>query len=215
MPERTRLLRPSLWADAATATLSAEAFRLYIGLAMLSDDAGMLLWRPATIAAYVYRYWAPTRRERLFAKVAAELIAAGLLETMECRCAFMPFLARDFRVSGGNQATTIETYHLGHVPPDAADDDHPTDKSGLIHTNADKSRSGSVSASASGSGSGSVRHDDPSRTDERPTTAQPCVGCGKPIDLHHDDGVRQTPDGPVHDYPCRDALAAGARRADR
>ena len=49
MPERTRILRPSLWVDATTGTLSDNAFRLCLGLNTCCDDEGWLPWRPPTL----------------------------------------------------------------------------------------------------------------------------------------------------------------------
>ena len=87
MPERTRILRPSLWIDATTATLPDVAFRLYLGLATCADDEGWLLWRPATLGAHLFRYLAPDERAPLLDSGSTALREAGLLIVHDCGCA--------------------------------------------------------------------------------------------------------------------------------
>ena len=116
MPERTRILRPSLWIDPATAELPAEAFRLYLGLATCCDDTGWLLWRPDTLAAQLYRYAGIARRQRTLRDAAAKLTAAGLLTVHECGCAELPYMVRDLRVAGGNHTARVREWHtVTHV----------------------------------------------------------------------------------------------------
>jgi hypothetical protein len=131
MPNRTRVLRPSLWIDASTGGLSAEAFRLYLGLATVADDAGYLLWRPDTLAAHFYRFLWPDEREATLKNAAIEILRAGLLEIYDCECIHLPYLKRDLGVHGGNHTFTVEEYHRAHVS---------TDKSVLISEHAPRQK---------------------------------------------------------------------------
>jgi hypothetical protein len=143
MPARTRILRPFLWVDATVAKLSDSAFRLYLGLTTCADDEGWLLWQPSTLSANLYRFRPVGRREAALEKGATELAAAGLLVVLDCGCAYLPYLHRDFRVSGGTHADTIRRFHLFHPSPDE-----------YVHVRtspAPVSVSGSVSDSASSS----------------------------------------------------------------
>ena len=107
MPERTRILRPSLWIDEATGSLAAEVFRLYLGLTTCADDAGWLPWKAGTLAAHLYRYESAKRRERLLGDGAVKLVDAGLLVLHACGCAELPYFARDFRQAGGNHSEAV------------------------------------------------------------------------------------------------------------
>jgi hypothetical protein len=51
-------------------------------------------------------------------KGATEMTAAGLLEVRDCGCALLPYLHRDFRVTGGTQAYTIRDFHRSHPATD-------------------------------------------------------------------------------------------------
>lgn len=142
MPERTRILRPSLWSDSATATLSADSFRNYLGLATHADDDGWTLWRSETLAALLLPYQPVRRRERLMAQTRSDLIAAGLLIVYPCGCAFIPFMWRDFRQTGGNHSSAVAEYHRLHAKPDESV----------------QVRTSPASASGSGSGSDTASH---------------------------------------------------------
>lgn len=118
MPERTRILRPALWVDSTSARLHPESFRIYLGLATCCDDDGWTLWRPDTLAAHLLRYQSVGRRLGMLAKAQAELVAAGLLDIRDCGCAYLPYLWRDFRQTGGNHSTTVADFHRSHASPD-------------------------------------------------------------------------------------------------
>lgn len=201
MPERTRILRPSLWIDATTATMTDSAFRAYLGIATCADDDGWLLWRPPTLAAHLLRYLAPARRTRLLAKATDELREAGLLMVHDCGCAFLPYLARDLRVTGGSHASTVREYHESHTATDVSVQVSPSPASG----------SGSESGSGSSSGSVPGPVSEPGSLEQPPARLNGggCCICHQRID-DADPGVRMTPSGLVHDE-CRDALIAGAR----
>ena len=179
MPVRTRVLRPALWVDPATATLSAEAFRIYLGLATCTDDNGWLLWRPQTLAAQLLRFQPVARRERRLAQAMSELVAAGLLVVHPCGCAFLTYLWRDFRQSSGNHTTVVADFHASHTSTDEyvqggtspAPSSSSSSDSGLSSPSASSSHSGSSSASGSGSTS-SLRATStkPRSSDGQPTT---------------------------------------------
>ena len=164
MPERTRILRPALWSEAATATLSAESFRIYVGLTTCADDDGWTLWRPATLAAHLLPYQPVVRRERLMEKARADLVAAGLLVVHPCGCAFLRYLWRDFRVSGGNHSSAVAEYHRLHTSPDESVQVRTSPAS--VSASASGSETASHSVSASGSRSGPTPSGDVQRNKE-------------------------------------------------
>jgi len=149
-PERTRILRPSLWSAAATATLSADSFRNYLGLATHADDDGWTLWRPETLAALLLPYQPVRRRERLMAQTRSDLIAAGLLIVHPCGCAFIPYMWRDFRQTGGNHSSAVAEYHRLHASPDESV--HVSTSPASVSVSVSGSESESASPSVSGSG---------------------------------------------------------------
>ena len=172
MPERTRILRPSFWSDAVPGQLSDAEFRLYLGLATCADDEGWTLWRPATLAAHLYRFQSVKRRERQLELNANGLVEAGLLEFHPCGCAFLPFHYRDFRQKGGNHSNAVRDFHVEHVGPD---------ESVQVSTGpASESVSGSVEGkeAVSGTESGSAAVSDlganPARDALGPTQATHC-----------------------------------------
>jgi len=164
MPERTRILRPSLWSEAATAALSADSFRNYLGLATHADDDGWTLWRPETLAALLLPYQPVRRRERLMAQTRSDLIAAGLLIVHPCGCAFIPYMWRDFRQTGGNHSSAVAEYGRLHASPDESVQvsTSPASVSVSVSESVSDRASDSVSDSevASGSGSGSTPSSD-------------------------------------------------------
>jgi len=155
MPERVRLIRPAMWSEAPTATLSAESFRIYLGLATRTDDGCWTLWRLGTLAALLLPYQSVRRRERLVEKAEADLIAAGLLIVYPCGCAYLPFMWRDFRQAGGNHSYAVTDYHRRHASPDESV------QPGTSPASVSVSGSGSVSGSASGSVSERSSHSVP------------------------------------------------------
>lgn len=181
MPSRTRLVRPDHWRDEATGRLSPDARDAYLGLSTISDDEGWLLWRPATIAAGLYPYQSPARRERDLARRAEILGTAGLLELHDCGCAHLPRMKRDLAVRGGEKSTAIEEFHAEHLSDD-----------GLLRSPTSRdSGSASFSEPASPSSSGSdsalppialVRTAEP--TVGSAPTPMACDRCHEPIDDH-------------------------------
>ena len=200
-PSRVRVIRPQFYRSSLTGSLPPDVRDLLIGLATVADDEGWLLWSVVELATTIYPYASPKRRAADLERRAARLIDSGLLTIEECGCAHLPTLKEHHGLKSGRQTTPVWTWHQQHA-----------EGRGIPRHAAERPVTGSSSVKGSSSGS-VVAGDTTDGNDERPTTTgQPCVGCGKPIDLHADDGVRQTPDGPVHNE-CRDALLAGARRA--
>lgn len=144
MPARTRILRPSLWVDARTAQLSPETFRTYLGLTTCADDEGWLLWRSATLAAHLLRYVAVGRRAAAILRAENELTKAGLLVVHSCGCAALPYLARDFAIKGGSQASTVFRFHVSHQSPDVSVQERTSPAPGLTSVHASVSSPGST-----------------------------------------------------------------------
>jgi len=159
MPERVRLIRPAMWSEAPTATLSAESFRIYLGLATRTDDGCWTLWRLGTLAALLLPYQSVRRRERLVEKAEADLIAAGLLIVYPCGCAYLPFMWRDFRQAGGNHSYAVTDYHRRHASPDESVQPSTSPASvsgsGSVSGSVSDRASHAVPGSEAGTGSGS------------------------------------------------------------
>jgi hypothetical protein len=136
---RTRLLRPEFWADAKMADLPESARLTYMGLWGLADDDGYLVWQPRDIAAELYRFETPRRRETKVERNLAVLVEAGRVVVLPCgRHALIPSLPRH-RVKGGN---TSDQHHKAHTSTCS------------VHTGTYKSASVLVSVSESVSVSG-------------------------------------------------------------
>lgn len=199
LPERTRIVRPSLWTDEATGRLTPEARDLYLGLATRADDEGWLLWRPATLGAHLLSYLPIPRRGRVLERGQAALTAAGLLIVNACGCALLPYLKRDLRVSGGMHSDTILRHHLAHS----------TDVSGCIRIH-----HASDSDSASDSVSVSVAIDDTDVADNE-TTARPWSTFRNPPGYGIDRSDKTPPEGrPEAPTVRRPTRRPPARRAD-
>jgi hypothetical protein len=145
-----------------TGTLAPATLLAYLGLATRADDAGFLVWRPAALAAGVMPYVNPRRRQRDLERIAVELIGAGLLRLLDCRCAELPRMVRDLAIKGGSKSTAVRDWHLAHVPPDSSVEVQlPTAESvsSSGSSSSSESESGPLSgpASANGSGAGSGR----------------------------------------------------------
>jgi hypothetical protein len=110
---RTRLIRPTFWADATVASLPVPARLTFMGLWGLSDDDGYFDWRPAEIAAELYRY-APTKaRVRAVEDHLTRLAEAGPIQQLDCgrhgRIASMP----NHRIQSGRHSFPTREHHLG------------------------------------------------------------------------------------------------------
>lgn len=139
---RTRLLRPEFWADSRMADLPAECRLTYMGLWCLADDDGYFIWSVRDIAAELYRYESPKRRESKVERHIADLLTADRIKRLECLVhGLIPSLPR-YRIKGGTQTTSIHRVHT---------------ESCLVRTSTDRSLSvsGSLTDTLTGSSSGS------------------------------------------------------------
>lgn len=141
---RTRLLRPEFWSDSRMADLPYGTRLTYMGLWSLADDDGYLRWELRDIAAELYRFESPRKRETRVEQQLAELVAAGRVQVLPCgRHALIASIPK-YRVKGGNQTFQHHKVHTDECS---------------VRTSTDKSLSVSVTESGSSSVSftGSVR----------------------------------------------------------
>lgn len=149
---RTRLIRPEFWADSRMADFPEGTRLTYIGLWCLADDDGYLAWSVRDIAAELFRYDSPRRRERRVEQHLAVIVASERVRVLDCGIhAIIPSLPRH-RVKGGNLS---DQHHRSHTSTCS------------VHTSTDKypsvlvSVSGSSSVSDTGSGPSADGSKDP------------------------------------------------------
>jgi hypothetical protein len=141
---RTRLIRPEFWADSRMADLTGETRLTYIGLWCLADDDGYLRWSVRDIAAELYRYESPRRRERRVDQHLAAIVASERVAVLACGIhGLIPSLVRH-RVKGGNLSNQHHQSHTSTCQVRTSPDKYP---SVLV------SESGSVSSPAGELGS--------------------------------------------------------------
>lgn len=88
---RIRQVKPGLWKSARLHRgLRADDRQTLIGLAMLADDDGYLIWKPEDIVCQLDPYRSPRRRWREFMESADRLLKAGQLVTLACGHACLP-----------------------------------------------------------------------------------------------------------------------------
>lgn len=108
---RTRLIRPSFFADERMARLTDRVRMFYIGLWTQADDAGYFDWSPSEIGAELYRYMAHGRRTKIVAECLAVLVEAGRVVHLDCiEHGLVPTIP-DHRIKGGEQLFTIRRRH--------------------------------------------------------------------------------------------------------
>lgn len=119
---RTRLIRPEFFSDGLMARLSVSTRLVYIGLWTLCDDAGYFELEPRQIAAELFRYDGPARREKVVAKALEELLGNGRVRYLECgEHALVPTIP-DHRIKGGEALFTIRKRHERRcLTPDSVD----------------------------------------------------------------------------------------------
>ena len=145
---RVRLVRPEFWSDSKMAALPVPVRFTYIGLWGLADDAGYLEWDAKAIAAELYRYDSPRRRERIVIDHLDRLLQAGRVRLLACRKhALIPSLPQH-RIKGGEQLFTIQKKHDSICAT--------SDSVAILRATSD-SVSGSYTDSFTDSGSGSLR----------------------------------------------------------
>lgn len=108
---RTRLIRPSFFADERMARLSDRVRMFYIGLWTQTDDAGYFDWSPSEIGAELYRYLSHGRRTKLTIECLAALVEVGRVVHLDCiEHGLVPTIP-DHRIKGGDQSFTIRRRH--------------------------------------------------------------------------------------------------------
>lgn len=143
---RTRLLRPEFWSDSRMADLPYGTRLTYMGLWSLADDDGYLRWQLRDIAAELYRFESPKKRETRVEQQLTELVTAGRVEVLPCGIHALIASIPKYRVKGGNQTDQHHRVHTGECS---------------VRTSTDESLSvtgtSSSSLSVTSSGAGSVR----------------------------------------------------------
>jgi hypothetical protein len=112
---RIRQIKPSWFLDKELRRgTTADAREFYIGLWMLADDEGWLVWDVERIAAELYPYEAFARRERNVVKWAGVLMAlapeAPHLKLYTCGHACVPHMKQHQRVAGTRSEGTMKTH---------------------------------------------------------------------------------------------------------
>ena len=112
---RIRQIKPSWFLDKELRKgTSAEAREFYIGLWMLADDDGWLVWDEERIAAELYPFDPIARRERNVAKWAGQLEhlneKAAHLVVYDCGHGTVPKMAAHQRIAG-NRTTSTHRKH--------------------------------------------------------------------------------------------------------
>jgi len=154
---RTRLLRPDFFKDERMAALSITARYVYMGLWTLCDDAGYFELKPRQIAAELFPYDSPTKRQRTVDSAMESLVSSERVKYLDCGAhGVVPTLPKH-GTKGGNKAETYLDRHKAckyirvRTSPDAggdgADPNSEGQKSGRVRTSPDKSSSDSVSDS--------------------------------------------------------------------
>ena len=140
---RVRVVRPEFWSDSKMAALPIPVRMTYIGLWQIADDAGYLEWDAKAIAAELYRYESPRRRETMVVDHLDRLLEASRIRLLPCRRhAVIPSLPQH-RIKGGVLLFTVQKKH-----------DFGCATSGSVDILS--ATSGSVSDSVSDSDSGSL-----------------------------------------------------------
>ena len=97
---RIRQIKPAFWTDKVMAGLPKSARLTYIGLWMLSDDAGWIEWDIDTAGAELFPYESVKRRLRELTADLEALMAAGRVIRHDCGCLQVPHLEEHQRISG-------------------------------------------------------------------------------------------------------------------
>jgi hypothetical protein len=151
---RTRLLRPDFFKDERMAALAITSRYVYMGLWTLCDDAGYFELKPRQIAAELFPYEGPARRQRMVDGCLADLVALGRVKYLDCgEHGVVPTLPKH-GAKGGTKAETHLARHRSTCMSvrvrTTADLSSDGQKSGRVRTSPDKSSSDSGSDSDSG-----------------------------------------------------------------
>ena len=114
---RIRQIKPSWFLDKELRRgTTADAREFYVGLWMLADDAGYLVWDVERIGAELYPYDPIVRRERNVAKWATTLEMLNRddphLIVWDCGHARVPKMPGHQRIAG-TQTTSVKRVHVG------------------------------------------------------------------------------------------------------
>ena len=128
---RIRQVKPEFFRDSTIAELSPVVRLTYIGLWLLSDDAGWFRLDVPAIALELYGWDLRPRREKVVANAVADLVANGRVVTFECVHAFIPTFTAHQRFSvAAKRVYTFRKEHELHTPagspPTPAGDSDPT-----------------------------------------------------------------------------------------
>ncbi len=147
---RTRLIRPEFFADEVMASASIATRLVYIGLWTLCDDAGYFERKPRQIAAALFPYDGPARRERVVWRALEELLGMHRVRYLDCGLhGVVPTLPKH----GTKGGTKAETYLSRH---------RTSCSSGQVGTSTYESSSDSVSVVGSDSVSANAQaHEEP------------------------------------------------------
>jgi hypothetical protein len=163
--QSVRLLRPWVFTDATSGRLPPDTLMCYLGLATFADHVGYVHWSVPEIAARLCPYAPRAMREKLLDRWARQLQGRDLLVILDCGCAFLPRMGRDFAQTGGHKATTCYDFHERHHG------------SGFAHTTDVPERSGTFQDVAGNGHSNSNGYSNRPRSD-----VATCVECGQAID---------------------------------
>lgn len=148
---RTRLIRPSFFSDENMAKLSIPTRLVYIGLWTMTDDAGFLDASVREIAAELFRFETPRRRETRVQKAVDELVSIDRLRLLDCgEHAVIPTIP-DHRTQGGEKVYTVQKRHTTRCMTRLRRTTSET-TSGYVSDSVSDSSSGSVSSSAQARG---------------------------------------------------------------
>ena len=114
---RIRQIRPEFFTDPVTAHFPAAVQMTYVGLWLIADDAGWLVWDVPQIGALLYPYKPSRSRERTIEQAGEALVSSGRLVRYPCRCAHIPHLTEHQRI-GGNKSYTVRDKHRVHTSLD-------------------------------------------------------------------------------------------------
>jgi hypothetical protein len=122
---RIRQIKPSWFLDKTLRRgTNADTREFYIGLWMLADDAGYLVWDVERVAAELYPYDHDKRRERNVLRWGESLMALEPedphLVVWDCGHARVPKMPGHQRIAG-NQTFAVKKIHAGdqgNPPPD-------------------------------------------------------------------------------------------------
>ena len=108
---RTRLIRPEFFKDERMAAVPIGTRYVYMGLWTLCDDAGYFELKPRQIAAELFPYEGPAKRQRLIDAALADLIRIERVRYLECgEHGVVPTLPKH-GTKGGNKAETYLARH--------------------------------------------------------------------------------------------------------